>query len=86
MAKKRIFIDSLGNVKALCDNVLENIPGLGPKEIHRAADVEFNNTLQVWEIITPDGKVIGSHSRRDKAIELEIQLMNGKLRQELVTV
>ena len=86
MAKKRIFIDRHGNVKALCDNVLENIPGLGPREIHRAADVEFNNTLQVWEIITPDGKVIGSHARRDEAIKLEVKLMNERIREELVPV
>lgn len=84
MAKKRIFIDRSGNVKALCDNVLENIPGLGPKEIYRAADVEFNNALQLWEIITPDGKVIGSHKRRDEAIKLEITLMNSRLKKELI--
>ncbi len=84
MAKKRIFIDPAGNVKALCDNILENIPNLGKREIKRAADVEFNNAKQVWEIITPDGFVIGEHPRRDEAIKLEIQLMNAKLRTELV--
>ena len=84
MAKKRIFIDKDGNAKALCDNVLENIPNLGTRQIYRAADVEFNNDTQVWEIITPDGVVIGSHPRRDEAIKLEIKLMNEKLRSELV--
>lgn len=84
MAKHKIFIDKHGNVKALCNNVLENIPKLGSREIHRAADVEFNNTSQVWEIITPDGEVLGSHERRDEAIKLEIKLMNERLRLELV--
>lgn len=83
MAKRKIFIDKDGNIKALCDNILENIPGIGFREINRAADVEFNNTAQVWEIIH-NGQVIGSHVRRDKAIELEIQLMNAKLKNELV--
>lgn len=83
MAKRKIFIDKNGNVKALCDNILENIPGIGQREINRAADVEFNNTSQLWEIIH-NGEVIGSHARRDKAIELEIQLMNSKLKNELV--
>ncbi len=84
MAKKRIFIDRSGDIQALCDNVLENIPGLGPKLIYRAADVEYNNEKQVWEIITPDGVVIGEHARRDKAIELEVELMNERMKNQLV--
>ena len=83
MAKHRIFVDKDGNVTALCDNILENIPNLGSKEIQRAADVEYNNYKQVWEIITPDGVIIGTHKRRDEAIKLEINLMNEKLRSQL---
>ncbi len=86
MAKRRIFIDRSGNIQALCDNVLENIPGLGPKHINRAADVEYNNEKHVWEIITPDGEIIGQHERRDKAIELEIKLMNEKIHGTLANV
>jgi hypothetical protein len=82
MAKRKIFIDKDGNVKALCDNVLENIPGIGARDIQRAADVEFNNELQVWEIIR-NGKVLGFHPRRDEAIKLEITLMNNMLEREL---
>lgn len=84
MAKRKIFIDKDGNVKALCDNKLEYIKGLGEKEIHRAADVEYNNETQLWEIIR-NGEVIGTHERRDEAIKLEISLMNDMLRNDLVT-
>lgn len=83
MAKRKIFIDKDGNVKALCDNKLEYIKGLGEKEIHRAADVEYNNETQLWEIIR-NGEVIGTHERRDEAIKLEIALMNDMLRNALV--
>lgn len=84
MAKRKIFIDKDGNVKALCDNKLEYIKGLGEKEIHRAADVEYNNETQLWEIIR-NGEVIGTHERRDEAIKLEISLMNDMMRNALVT-
>lgn len=80
MSKRRIFIKPSGNVIALCDNKLEYITDLGKKQIHRAADVEFNNDKGVWEIITPDGKVIGQNPRRDAAIELEIRLMEDRLK------
>jgi len=81
MSKRRICITKDGNVVALCDNVIENI-GIGKKEIKRAADVEFNNDRQLWEIIAPGGEILGTHERRDKAIELEIQLMNAKIREQ----
>lgn len=84
MAKRKILVDRLGNVKALCDNKLEYIPGLGPKQIHRAADVEFNNTRQVWEIIVPGGEIIGEHPRRDEAIKLEISLMEKRIKETRV--
>lgn len=83
MAKHKIFIDRDGNIQALCNNTLEYIPELGSKQIHRAADVEFNNTTGVWEIITPDGKVIGSHPRRADAIKLEIKLMEEHMKAQL---
>jgi len=83
MAKHKIFISANGDVKGLCNNTLEYIPDLGTKTITRAADVEFNNTTGVWEIITPDGKVVGSHARRPEAIKLEIQLMENKMKQQL---
>lgn len=86
MAKHKIFIGADGNVKGLCNNTLEYIPDLGAKTINRAADVEFNNTSGVWEIITPDGEVIGSHARRPEAIKLEIQLMENRMRQQLQSV
>lgn len=81
MAKKQILLTKEGNVVALCDNIIENV-SLGVKTIKRAADVEFDNELQVWQIISPDGEVLGSHPRRDEAIKMEIQIMNAKIKKE----
>jgi hypothetical protein len=84
MAKRRIFIDKkTGNTIALVDNVIDNIACLGTKTIKRAADVEFNNSTQQWEIIAPDGTVLGQHPRRDEAIKMEIQLVEAGIRQKL---
>lgn len=83
MAKHKIFVAADGNISALCNNRLEYISELGKKHIARAADVEFNNTKGVWEIITPEGEIIGSHPRRPEAIKLEIKLMEERLKASL---
>lgn len=84
MAKRKIFIYPNGNLRALCDNKIENNPKYGTKTIKRAADVEFNNESQVWEILTPEGEVIGSHARRADAIALEIKLVEERIRSEWI--
>lgn len=89
MAKKRsrFIISADGNtIIGLCDDIMENIPDLGEKHIERAADVEFNNdpNKKVWEIILPDGTVAGEHARRDKAIELEREVVYTRLKNEWV--
>jgi hypothetical protein len=87
VAKKKIFIDKAGNVIALCDNKIENCPALGDKQIHRAADVEFNNSpdKKVWEIIDTegDGSVMDTHIRRDEAIKLEVKIIEARLTEKL---
>lgn len=84
MAKKRIFVTKEGNVITLCDNKIDNNPDLGDKTIKRAADVEFNNARQVWEIIAPDGTILGEHPRRDEAIKMEIDIVSERIRQSLL--
>jgi hypothetical protein len=84
MAKHKVFINKDGNIRALCNNRLEYISDLGSKVITRAADVEFNNSTQVWEIITPEHEIIGTNPRRPEAIQLEIRLMEERLRSQLV--
>lgn len=82
MAKRKIFIDRrTGDVVALCDNIIDNIPTLGTKTIHRVADVEFNNVSKEWEIVDCKTKaILGSRPRRDEAIALEIELMTERIK------
>lgn len=84
MAKHKIFVNKrTGGVVALCDNIIDNSPDLGVKIINRAADVEFNNDTKLWEIIAPDGTILGTDTRRDLAIKKEIELMNTRIRESL---
>lgn len=82
MARHKIFITKEGNVISLCDDIIDNIPSLGKKTIKRETNIEFNNDSQLWEIIDLTGNVIGTNARRDRAIELEIKLVNERIKNE----
>jgi len=85
MAKKKIFINRNGDVVAICDGIIENIPALGTKTIKRLANVEFNNAqdVQKWEVIDLNGKVLASHHLRSEAIKIEVELMTQRLRENM---
>lgn len=73
MAKKRIFVDKNGDLITLHDDKFERIADhYGTKTIHRASDVEFNNTLDLWEIRVPSGgRVVGWANTREEALRFE---------------
>lgn len=84
MAKKKIFVSKkTGGVIALCDNKIDNTPALGDRIIKRAADVEFNNDLKKWEILSPGGEILGQGDRRDTTIALEITLVEKQIKEDL---
>lgn len=60
MAKKRIFVDKLGNVLGLYDEKFGNILDYGTRTIQRASHVEFNNEYQVWEVKVPPDDILDS--------------------------
>lgn len=54
MAKQKIFIDADGNVLSLHNEKFDKMAEqLGDKQIHRASEVEFNNTTKEWEVRMP---------------------------------
>lgn len=85
MAKHRIYIRKTGDPVAVCNGVFENIDKIGKKHIERAADVEFNNDNQTWEIIDPKGEILGSAPIRADAIAQEVQIVDKRLRESIVT-
>lgn len=81
MAKTKIFISKrTGNVVALCDDVIDNIPDLGTKKIQRMANVEFDNPTEKWRITELTGELLGVASKRSEAIEEEKKLMNLRIK------
>lgn len=84
MAKQKIFVSKrTGNIVALCDDVIDNIPDLGPKKIQRKANVEFDNTQEKWVISELTGEVLGVASKRSDAIDREKELMNERIKNEM---
>jgi hypothetical protein len=83
MAKRKLFIDRHGNAKTILNDKIESIKDFGEMTITRAADVEFNNTSKEWEIIMPDGAVVGGAKKRKDAIALEITIVEANLKKEL---
>jgi len=60
MAKKRIFVDKLGNVLGLYDEKFGNILDYGIRKIQRASHVEFDNEYQVWGVKIPPDDILDS--------------------------
>ena len=53
MAKKRIFVDKNGNVRALYDDKFAGIRDYGEQQIHRASTLEYDNDFECWMISMP---------------------------------
>ncbi len=60
MAKRRIFVDKLGNVLGLYDEKFGNILDYGTRNIQRASHVEFDNEYQVWGVKIPPDDILNS--------------------------
>lgn len=54
---------------------------LGRLDIHRASQIEFNRSAQVWEVrlASNPGAVAFSHSSRDACLEWEREIINALL-------
>lgn len=77
--KSTLFIDRFGNLTAICDNVVDNIPEFGNRTIRREANIRFNNPSQVWEVLSLENEVMAEHPRRDQAVKLEKMIVNMQL-------
>jgi hypothetical protein len=59
-----------GTAQCLWTEVLP-LHELGRLEIHRATNIEFNNTIQHWEVIDRKGRVRFSAKSRPSCLEWE---------------
>ena len=74
----KIKIDCSGNVCAVYSDRLRELH-LGPMEVTRASNVEFNGSTQEWEAHTPKGELIAHGVNRDQVINREIQVIESRL-------
>ncbi|UCG02571.1 MAG: hypothetical protein JSW11_00980 [Candidatus Heimdallarchaeota archaeon] len=66
-------IDEDGNLNGLYTDEVDLFSIGRVTNIRRASNVEFNETDQLWEVISLDGKVLHQNKNREKAIEWEIE-------------
>ena len=66
-------IDPTGNVHCLYTDQIDLFSVGLVTNIRKASNVEFNEELQVWQVISLDGEVLYSNSNREATIEWEIE-------------
>ena len=84
MAKVRLYVNSGGDVKSLCDGIIDDIPELGDKFIERAANIEYSNDENTWVITHKDGHRIGTAKTHGEAVEKERAHLDHEFRTELL--
>ena len=73
-----IKVNTDGTVEAVYSDMLRKL-NLGPMNITRASNVEFNITSQQWEARTPTGELIAAGPERAKVIEQEVKVLEERL-------
>jgi len=74
----KLVVDNDGAVRAVYNDTLTAL-NLGPMEVKRASNVEFNEANQEWEARTPDGDLIAHGVSRDAVIQQEIKVIESRL-------
>lgn len=65
-------IDKEGNVHGLYTDEIDLFSVGRVTNVHKASNVEFNETEQVWEVLSLEGKVLHRNINREAAINWEI--------------
>jgi len=65
-------IDNEGNLHGLYTDQIDLFSLGRITNVRKASNVEFNQTEQVWEVLSLGGEVLHKDTNRDKAIEWEI--------------
>ena len=74
----KIVVDTDGTVRAVYSDKLKTM-NLGPMQVERASNVEFNHPKQLWEATTPGGELIASGPNRDEVIKQEVRVIESRL-------
>lgn len=71
-----IEIDEYGNIHTLYTDEIDLFCLGKVTNVRKASNVEFNETQQVWEVLSLDGEVLHTHKHRDEAISWEIEMFS----------
>lgn len=64
-------IDEAGNLYGLYTDEIDLFAVGRVTNVKKASNVEFNESSQIWEVLSLNGKVLHQNSSREKAIEWE---------------
>lgn len=67
-----IDIDTDGNLHCMYTDEIDLFSVGRVTEVHKVSNVEFNETKQVWEVLSLEGEVLHENTNRQKAIDWEI--------------
>ena len=70
-----LTFDPAGNARCLYTEAVD-LNSIGPLEIRRASNIEFNNQSQQWEVKDLDGKILFSNPSRVRCLDWEHQYFN----------
>ena len=74
----KLVIDTAGSVRAVYSDKLKNM-NLGPMQVRRASNVEFDENKQIWEARNREGELIATHANRDVVIRKEVSVLESQL-------
>ena len=75
----KLKIGPTGAVAAVYSDRLQGLP-LGPMQVTRASNVEFNEKTQSWEATSAqDGSLIAAGPLRDAVIQQEVKIIESRL-------
>ena len=74
-----IYIDNEGNLIGLADDNIDKLNSLGPKQVERVSNIEFDHTEQLWVATDLQGEVISKNPVRGLVIEAERAHLNKQI-------
>jgi hypothetical protein len=74
-----IYIDNEGNLIGLADDNIDKLNSLGPKQVERVSNIEFDHTEQLWVAADLQGEVISKNPVRGLVIEAERAHLNKQI-------
>ena len=74
-----IYIDNEGNLIGLADDNIDKLNSLGPKQVERVSNIEFDHAEQLWVATDLQGELIAKNPVRGLVIDAERTHLNNQI-------